>query len=60
MQCQNYNILRVYLGSTPFQRLSLPTTVKCGATTGLYTKFIEAEREHKYGKPQVSPPFSGP
>jgi hypothetical protein len=25
------------------------------ATLGLYTKFIEAEREHKCGKIQVSP-----
>jgi hypothetical protein len=26
----------------------------------LYTKFIEAEREHTYGKIHVFPPFSGP
>jgi hypothetical protein len=29
-------------------------------TLGLYTKFIKAKREHKCGKIQVSPPFSGP
>jgi hypothetical protein len=27
----------------------------CVTTLGLYTKFIEAEREHKCGKIQVSP-----
>jgi hypothetical protein len=29
-------------------------------TFGLYTKFIEAEREHTCGKTQVFSPFSGP